>query len=117
METPKTTEPATPTRRSSLGSKARRNIFQKPLTGHRSMPDLIRKPISRTKKSKSSSRLHHLPSFDEKCARKLVLSPGDLPQIPSKKKLVFATPNKKDAEEKEAAIITDPAPFPSPKSN
>ena len=84
------------------------------------MPDLIRKPISRTKKSKSSSRLHHLPAFDVKCARKLVLSPGDLPEIPSKKKLVFATPSKKDSVEMEAAITwspTDPAPPPSPKSN
>ena len=115
METPKTTEPATPTRRSSLGTKARRNIFQKPLTGQKSMPELVRKPFSRTKKSKSSSRLLNA-SFDEKCVKRLVLSPGDLPQIPSKKKLVFDTPIKKELEDEPLSpwSPSDPCPPPSP---
>ena len=130
METPKTSQqPSTP-RRFSLGSKGRRNIFgpQKSLNAQRSLPD-VRKPqapTSRTRKTKSSTRLFN-GSFDEKCVKKLVLSPilGQVDITPpsrvAKKKLVFETPSKKmDTEEKEADIMwspTDPAPAPSPKSN
>ena len=131
METPKTSQqPSTP-RRFSLGSKGRRNIFgpQKSLNAQRSLPDLVRKPqppTSRTRKTKSSTRLFN-GSFDEKCVKKLVLSPilGQVDITPpsrvAKKKLVFETPSKKmDTEEKEADImwsLTDPAPALSPKSN
>ena len=137
METPKTSQPPSTPRRYSLGSKGRRNIFgpQKSLNAQRSLPD-VRKPqpsTSRARKTKSSTRLFN-GSFDEKCVKKLVLSPimgqidisGQIDITPppskvAKKKLVFETPSKKmDTEEKEAAITwspTDSATPSSPKSN
>ena len=129
METPKTSQPPSTPRRFSLGSKGRRNIFgpQKSLNAQRSLPD-VRKPqppTSRTRKTKSSTRLFN-GSFDEKCVKKLVLSPilGQIDITPplkvTKKKLVFETPSKMDTEEKEADITwspTDLAPPPSPKSD
>ena len=134
METPKTSQPPSTPRRYSLGSKGRRNIFgpQKSLNAQRSLPD-VRKPqpsTSRARKTKSSTRLFN-GSFDEKCVKKLVLSPilgqiditeSDLtpPSKVAKKKLVFETPSKMDTEEKEAAITwspLDPATPLSPKSN
>ena len=134
METPKTSQPPSTPRRFSLGSKGRRNIFgpQKSLKAQLSLPD-VRKPqppTSRARKTKSSTRLFN-GSFDEKCVKKLVLSPilGQIdimepditpPSKIAKKKLVFETPSKKmDTEEKEADIMLspiDPATPSSPKS-